>query len=360
MMITGICTSFIPLKYTAPRRQQRWEAILQRVVALPEAAHQLLRLASVVGRRVPRPVLVEMAARLGLAVEAMPEALEACGRAKLLVETGEDAYQFAHDLIREVVLADLGAVRRALFHRYVAEALERGPGAPPIEALAFHYARSGEAEKAVIYLERAGDGARAHYAHAEATEAYREVVTRLEALGRSEEAARVREKLGETLNLQTRYDEALAVLDQAGETYRQTGNLEGELRSLAQVGRIHRWRGTSKEGLARLLPLLERLPANEPLRGAAAYYVALAHLFIGVGQYREQLDAERAVALARATNDEQTLIAAQERQAAALLMLGRLDEMRQALTEDVIPASKASGNMRTLITSLDNLAAAYE
>jgi predicted ATPase len=39
------------------------EAILQRVVALQEDAHQVLRLAAVAGRRVPRTLLVTLAAR---------------------------------------------------------------------------------------------------------------------------------------------------------------------------------------------------------------------------------------------------------------------------------------------------------
>src|SRR5215831_13716199 len=100
-----------------------------------------------------------VAARIDLAEDVVLEALEGCGRARLLVETGDDAYQFSHDLIREVLLADLGTARRALLHRRVAEALEQGPGALPLESLAFHYAQSGETEKVLSYLERSGDAA---------------------------------------------------------------------------------------------------------------------------------------------------------------------------------------------------------
>ncbi len=102
------------------------EAILQRVVALPKTAQQVLRLAAVIGRRVPRTLLVAVATRSDLAEEQVMEALEGCGRGRLLEETDEDAYQLTHDLIREVLLADLGIARRALLHRRVAEALEQG------------------------------------------------------------------------------------------------------------------------------------------------------------------------------------------------------------------------------------------
>src|SRR5438045_7460795 len=48
-------------------------------------------------------------------------------------------------------------------------------------------------------------------------------------------------------------------------------SLEGELRALAQIGRIHRWRGTSQEGLIRLLPLLKRLPKTSASAGTGAF-----------------------------------------------------------------------------------------
>jgi tetratricopeptide (TPR) repeat protein/transcriptional regulator with XRE-family HTH domain len=336
------------------------EAILQRVVAVPKVAQQVLRLAAVIGRRVPRALLVA-AARADLAEDAMLDALERCGRVRLLAEAGGDAYQFTHDLIREVVLSDLGTARRALLHRRVAEVLEATVPAPAVSVLAYHYAQSDEQDKAIVYLERAGDVARARYAQTEAESAYREVIARLETLGRGAQAAAVNEKLGMTLALQARYDEALVTLEQTGEVYRMEGDLEGEVRALAQIGRIHRWRGTSQEGLTRLLPLLGRLPTTSASPGAAAFYAALAYLYKGTGQYSEQLAAaERAATLARASGDDYILTTAQERRASALLALGRLEETCRALTDEVIPASETTGNLWTLITAYDNLAGAYE
>jgi tetratricopeptide (TPR) repeat protein len=202
---------------------------------------------------------------------------------------------------------------------------------------------------------------RARYAHAEAASAYREAIARLETPGRIAQAAAVSEKLGMMLALQAHYDEALVTFERAGEAYRVESDLEGELRALAQIGRIHRWRGTSQEGLTRLLPLVHRLPKTSASRGAAAFHVALAYLYKGVGQYSEQLAAaEQAATLARASGDDYILTTAQERRASALLALGRLEETCRALTDEVIPASEATGNLWTLITAHDNLAGAYE
>jgi tetratricopeptide (TPR) repeat protein len=139
------------------------------------------------------------------------------------------------------------------------------------------------------------------------------------------------------------------------------GDLEGELRALAQIGRIHLWRGTSREGLTRLLPLLQRLPQASASRGTASFYTALAYLYMGVGQYNEQLAAaEQAAALARALGDDARLTTALERRAAALLLLGRLEEACRALTEEVIPAGEATGNLWTLIIALRDLVRAYD
>jgi tetratricopeptide (TPR) repeat protein/transcriptional regulator with XRE-family HTH domain len=324
------------------------EAILQRVVALPEAAQQLLRLAAVAGSRVLRALLMAVAPRIELAEEVVLEALEGCGRARLLIETDGDAYQFSHDLIREVLLTDLGTARRALLHRRVAETLEQMTGTPPIEALAYHYAQSGEGEKVISYLERAGDAAWARYAHAEAAEAYREVVTRLEAAGNEMEAARAREKLGQVLALLARYDEALEALAAAAARYDLAGEREGQVRALAQLGQVHRWRGTAQEGLGRLLPLVETLTMDAPSQATASFYVALTHLYFGTGHYQKQLTlAGAAATMAQTLGDDRLRAVAQGQRGSALVALGRLEEAYQILSQEVIPLAEAARDAQT-------------
>lgn len=331
------------------------EAILQRVVALQETAQQILRLAAVVGRRVPRALLVAVAARASLAEEVVLDALEGCGRARLLGEVGGDAYQFTHDLIREVLLTDLGTARRALLHRRVAEVLEATVPAPAVTVLAYHYAQSDEREKAILYLERAGDSARARYAQAEAAEAYREVVARLDTKVQVVEAARVREKLGEELTLLAHYDQALEVLEAAAASYRLAGDREGELRTLAQLGGVHRWRGTAQEGLKQLLPLAETLKMEEPSQGAARLFVALTQLYMGAGLYHEQLAmAEQAANMARSLGDNRLFTVAQGRRGSAYLALGRLEEARQVLVE-VLPLAETAGEGQTWRHAIINL-----
>jgi predicted ATPase len=124
---------------------------------------------------VPRRVLAAAATWEESAQLAAVEA--ACG-AQLLEEEGAEAYHFLHDVTREVIEAELGAARRLVLHRRIAEALEAQPGEPPVELLAYHYERSG-------VHEQAGDHAAAQHAHAGAEGYYRELVERLHGLGSS-------------------------------------------------------------------------------------------------------------------------------------------------------------------------------
>src|SRR5262249_30712247 len=150
---------------------------------------------------------------------ALVGAMEEVGQAHLLLETGEDCYQFPHDLIREVVLADLSALRRRRLHGRVAAALEQTPGELHIEQIAYHFSQSEQHEQAILYLERAGDRARALFARSEAEAAYRSLLALAERLSRPLESARACRKLSRVLRAQARNDEALAHLEQAMEHY---------------------------------------------------------------------------------------------------------------------------------------------
>jgi tetratricopeptide (TPR) repeat protein/transcriptional regulator with XRE-family HTH domain len=330
--------------------------IRQRLATLPEAARELLGAAAVVGRVVPRMVLVGVATQPEREVLA---ALEAACHARLLEEEEGDVYHFAHDVIREVIEADLGAARRTMLHRGVAEMLEAGPDEPPLELLAYHYARSGVQDKAVLYLERAGDHALAQRAHAAAEGYYQDVVTRLDGLGRAQDAAGAREKLGQVLFTMGRYDAALEELERAAATYRAIGKLERLGRIMAHIGRVHAARITGEEGVRRLQPLVESLEASGAAHGLAMLCTALAHLFYSTSRFSEQLAAaERAVDLARAVGDDHVLAEAEGWSGRAFFQMGRDAEARQVLQE-ACQVAEAAGDLVSLRRALLTLVEVY-
>jgi transcriptional regulator with XRE-family HTH domain/tetratricopeptide (TPR) repeat protein len=318
------------------------QGLRQRVAGLSVATQEVLRVAAVMGRVVALALLMAVAAQGEQDVLA---ACEAACRARLLEEAGVEGYQFAHDVIREVVEADLGAARRRVLHRRIAAALEQQPGEPPVELLAYHYSRSDTPEKAVLYLEQAGDKAAAQHAHAAAEGYYRELVERLDGLGRALEAAAAREKLGAVLRTMARYDAALDVLERAAGTYRAAGDLARLGQVTAQIAWVHAEKGSVEVGVACLQALLEPLEASGMVHSAAALYAALARLLMPGCRYGEQLAAgARAVELARAVGDNRIVVEAAVWQGVALLVLGRGAE-GLPLLEDAIQLAEAAGDL---------------
>jgi tetratricopeptide (TPR) repeat protein/transcriptional regulator with XRE-family HTH domain len=303
-----------------------WEVaqgIRQRVTALPAIAQEVLGAAAVaVGRTTQAAVLATM---LEQPERVVLGALEAAWRARLLDDAG--GYRIAHDLIREVLEADLGPARRALLHRRMAEALEGRPGVGSAEVLAYHYGRSDAPERAVGYLEQAGDQAQVQHGHAAAEGFYREAVERLDSLGRHLEAGRVREKLGSVLLTSALYADALVVLEAATEAQRTAGDLEGVGRVEATIAVVHADAGTPTAGLARLEPILTLLAERDPSPALAALYARQADLFNMLGRLGENLAAtEQAARVAQLVGDDHQRAYALHTRGASLLCLGRLAE----------------------------------
>src|SRR5262249_49105942 len=113
--------------------------------------------------------------------------LEAVSQASLLVERAHDvaaqrethsapSYTFTHDLIREVMLHDMSAARRARWHRLTGEALAQWAGRDEdslwAAQLAYHFTEARELARALPYALEAGDHAAALYAHVDAERHY--------------------------------------------------------------------------------------------------------------------------------------------------------------------------------------------
>lgn len=332
------------------------EGMRQRVAALPKESQELLAVAGIVGRQAPRRLLQSVMARHGHAENEVLLAIEGACRARLLVEEGEDAYGFSHDVVHEAIVADMSAARRAVLHRQVAEALEQGLAPQPAEVLAYHFARGGAAERAVWYLERAGDHALALRAHGEAARVYGELAAQLDALERPMEAAAAREKLGAVQMTMAQYDAALDALNRAEETYRAASDMEGVVRVMARIGEVHVLRCSSEEGIARLEAVLSMVRTEEiSTRSMAALMVTLAWLINTTSRYSEALRmAQRAAELADAAGDSALLLATNLRRGHLLLMLEQMDEGVRIL-EEAIPQVEAVGDLRGLRFALNML-----
>ncbi len=129
--------------------------LMSRVERVLDGAQQVLRAASVAGRR-SGDDLVRAAS--GLPDAAYDEAVREAVTNQLLVPDGADGYAFRHALLREAVYSDLLPGERTRLHGQLAALLADVPGAAA--ELAHHSLASHDVPGAFVASIRAGDEAR--------------------------------------------------------------------------------------------------------------------------------------------------------------------------------------------------------
>jgi tetratricopeptide (TPR) repeat protein len=180
-------------------------------------------IAATVGREFTFDVLAQAH---GKDEETSVRALDELWRRRIVREQGTDAYDFAHDRIREVAYAGLSAARRRLLHRRVAETLE-AVHAADLDAVAgqvaAHYEQAGQVEQAIPFYKQAAEAAQRIYAHEEAIVSFQRALSLLDRLPSQqaeqeawrEMAVRLEEGLGDVLHWTGQHDEALAAYQRA-------------------------------------------------------------------------------------------------------------------------------------------------
>jgi len=141
-------------------------------------------------------------------------------------------FQFSHVLFQRFLYNDLGAGERRLLHGEVAEALENlyGEEKDTIAVqLAYHFANAQEADKAIHYLQMAGDKARLAYAHQEAIDYYNRALALQKEQGYDDEAARTLMKLGLTYHANFDFKRAHQSYEQGFVLWQRVGTMEPAL-----------------------------------------------------------------------------------------------------------------------------------
>jgi len=169
------------------------EALQARLDRLAAPTVDVISVASVVGRSFSMPLLEQIVAH-----EELRPALSELQRLDLVVEERRrpaPEYRFRHGLVQEVAYGRLVGAKRRDLHRVVGVALEQLHRDSPEEVyglLAHHFSEADDVARAVDYLLKAGDAARAVYADQEAIELYRRA---LEFMQRTSDEQRARDTL---------------------------------------------------------------------------------------------------------------------------------------------------------------------
>jgi ABC-type oligopeptide transport system substrate-binding subunit/class 3 adenylate cyclase len=189
--------------------------LLARIDRLQEETKRVLQMAAVIGRIFLYRVLEAIAAaEAAVEEQALERRLVTLQDEEMIRERTripELEYIFKHHLTQEAAYNGLLKRERRIYHRQVGEALERlfpDRVEEQVGLLAHHWERAGDAEKAVEYLQRAGDQARLAYAHEEAVAYYERALALLKAGEEQEPAARMLMKLGLTHHNAFQYQRA--------------------------------------------------------------------------------------------------------------------------------------------------------
>lgn len=137
------------------------DVVDRRLAALSAPARELARVAAVLGRDFDGRVLLDATSSLG---EGARAGLEELRRRRLVEEGSRGGLRFAHDKLREAAYAHIDATELPGLHRRAGDALERAVRGRDDEALhhaalANHFTIARDDQRAISYLERAGDQA---------------------------------------------------------------------------------------------------------------------------------------------------------------------------------------------------------
>jgi DNA-binding SARP family transcriptional activator/tetratricopeptide (TPR) repeat protein len=302
-------------------------AVLARIRRTGPAAEALLRAASVLGTAVDP---LTLAALLDLTPATVLELCELALEARLLVVSGRD-YEFANDLIQEVVYASTPEPTRLAYHRRAADLLTRQP-----ESLARHAAAAGDWPRAARAWLLAAEAAMRRYAVTDATT----LATRaLDAADRGQDAearARALVARGRAREAAGAHGAALPDLTEGVASARAAGDRRLEMLALRELG--------GDVPVSRGLPITQYtanlesgLRIAESLGDRASEADLLSRLGV-IAANRLRLDAAldygvRAVAAGRAAADDQALASGLDGLKLAYLSLGDAAGLARVLSE---------------------------
>jgi tetratricopeptide (TPR) repeat protein/regulation of enolase protein 1 (concanavalin A-like superfamily) len=236
------------------------EVIMARIDGLEEGTKRVLQCASVIGRS----FLVRLLERVLEIRENMERSLQRLEHLELVYEKSmlpELEYIFKHALTQEVAYDSLLIRRRREYHERVGRAIEDTyPDRLEefYEVLAYQYSRSGNPEKSVEYLIKAGDKARRAYSNQEAIGYFNKALDVLDGLEGTKQHDAWRMEALEGLG---RIYHTIGQYEQADESFKKAFDLALKIgEQAAKLAELQYWRA---EGLFFLRKHDEVIEAGE-------------------------------------------------------------------------------------------------
>ena len=318
------------------------DVIMARVDSLAEGVKGLLQIVSAVGREFSYYLIKRVT---DIAEQELLSKLSVLKDSELLYERGiypESTYIFKHALTQEVAYNGLLLKRRKDIHEKIAEAIEDlypERLGEHCDLLAYHYARSANAEKAVEYLELANQKAARLNAVEEAKAYFDEVMELLDTMADTEVNRQRRVsllvnqvevfvlllKLPDYYELLTRYepmasglgnpellgafyvglgrceysfgafDQAIQTLTKAAEIAEASGNIEEAGHAYAELEWNHVYRGNFDRVLSLKEKVLRKMEQRFNLRWYIRALSAASRACSHLGRWDESVEAAQKV-----------------------------------------------------------------
>lgn len=288
--------------------------IQARFAKLPPEQAALVRVAAIIGHAVPAWLFTAIAG-----VAANDPAVIALAEADFLYPGDiPGTLRFKHGIARDAIYRTIGLDERTALHRAIVETLEadRGQGgsATHVDALAYHYAASGDLGAAIPHAIKAGDAALAAGAVDRAQGHYRAAFEGLAATPGDEDSATLIWKLVNKYGLACITDpspDQVPILNNMVIRMTALGHSAALVRSKYWIGAIAYGLGNGRQSAADLEEALDLARAHCEERMIPQIELKLAQSLLAAGQY-ERADAifARVLPLMRAgtgRNDREAL-----------------------------------------------------
>jgi tetratricopeptide (TPR) repeat protein len=284
------------------------EVLTARLDRLPPSAKPVLRSAAVCGRSFWQRVIEHV-----LPGTSVTESIATLDRERFVIPRpvlGEPIYLFRHALIQEVAYQTQLQSQRRESHGAIGEAIETLYADRLdefINELAFHYGHSDIDPKALYWLVRAGDRAKALFANQEALALYASALERAKDGAGPLEAGTLLERSGDVQSLTGHYDDAIGSFRSARQRIPQALPVT-RARLERKVGTALRIKGAYAEAMAVFAEALQILTDQSDAE-AGQIRLQIGQLHWRTGDYDAAREALSTAVEIGAARGEQELMA---------------------------------------------------
>jgi tetratricopeptide (TPR) repeat protein len=179
------------------------DLILKRINELDSEETEILRYCSAIGNAFDIAILDNIAFKNPDLYDAsfIHSALEKANDKGIIEDIGNGRYVFKSNDIRDDLYASLDSENKAYFHELCADYIDenmsdkKSKATAAVFELAYHYSRSNDLEKGVLYLIKAGEKALEMHSRAEAVDYYEDALRSIDYFGNEEKKNEIKIKI---------------------------------------------------------------------------------------------------------------------------------------------------------------------